>query len=89
MESIIRNVAEIDAADRQALEHVVGRQLRENEQIVIQIENTKASSPAANGAPSPGKLPAWCNVYEGLSDAEVAELERVVLTRADMSRATD
>jgi hypothetical protein len=31
-------------------------------------------------------LPAWCNVYEGLSEGEIADLERIVLTRADLSR---
>jgi predicted DNA-binding antitoxin AbrB/MazE fold protein len=31
-------------------------------------------------------LPAWCNVYEGLSDDEVADLEKVILQRADLTR---
>lgn len=35
-----------------------------------------------------GGLPEWCNVYEGLSEEEIAEMEQVVLTRADMTRAT-
>lgn len=89
MESITRNVAEIGAADRQALEHVVGQQLRENQQVVIHIVNMDVPLAPANGKSPPGKLPEWCNVYEGLSDAEVAEIEKVVLTRADLSRATE
>jgi hypothetical protein len=35
-----------------------------------------------------GKLPAWCNVYEGLTDWQVADLEKIVLTRADLTRST-
>ena len=31
-------------------------------------------------------LPDWCNVYEGLSDEEIAEIERIALTRADLTR---
>jgi hypothetical protein len=89
MESITRNVAEIDATDRQALEHVVGRQLLENQQVVIQIVNIDVPPVPANGKSPPGKLPEWCNVDAGLSDAEVAEIEQVVLTRADLSRATE
>ena len=89
MESITRNVADINSTDRQALEHVVGRQLRENQQVVIHIVNMDVERPKGNGTPPAGKLPEWCNVYEGLSDDEVAELEQVVLTRADLSRAAD
>lgn len=37
METFLRNVAEIDANDRRSLEHVVGRSLRENQQVMIQI----------------------------------------------------
>lgn len=31
-------------------------------------------------------LPDWCNVYEGLSDEEIADLQRIILQRADLSR---
>lgn len=31
-------------------------------------------------------VPEWCDVYTGLSDQEVAELEQVILRRADFSR---
>lgn len=89
MESITRNVAEIAAADRQALEHVVGQQLRENQQVVIHIVNMEVQPAKSNGTQPPGMLPEWCSVYEGLSDQQVAELEEVVLTRADLSRTAE
>ena len=31
-------------------------------------------------------LPKWCDVYAGLSDDEIAELEKVILIRADLTR---
>lgn len=34
-------------------------------------------------------LPEWCNVYAGLSDEEIAELEETILTRADLTRSSD
>ena len=37
MESIVRNVKDIEADDRRSLEHVVGQQLQDNQQIVIQV----------------------------------------------------
>ena len=94
MDTVIRNVDEIDAQDRQALEHVLGQSLRENQQLVIQIVNLQvpagaAQSPVphkANGTPS---LPEWCNVYAGLSDQQIAALEQTILTRADLSRPSE
>ena len=91
METVIRNVDEIDAHDRQALEHVLGKSLTENQQLVIRIVNLQvprgtAQTPVlqvANGAPT---LPEWCNVYQGLSDEEVAEMEKTILQRADLGR---
>jgi hypothetical protein len=37
MVSIIQNVKDIDTDTRQALEHVVGQQLRTNQQVVIRV----------------------------------------------------
>jgi hypothetical protein len=86
MESIIRNVRDIDTADRQALEHVVGSVLRENQQLIIQVVSVDLSDsqPQASG----NGLPEWCNVYEGLTDAEVDEIEKSIV-RSRGSRAFD
>ena len=94
METVIRNVDEIDAHDRQALEHVLGQSLSENQQLVIRIVTLQVPTSAAqipiphevNGAPS---LPEWCNVYEGLSDGEIAEMEKTILQRADLTRPSE
>ena len=91
MKTVICNVDDMDGRDRQALEHLLGHSLHETQQLVIGIVDrqtsfSEATAPAprqANGDPA---LPEWCNVYEGLSDAEVADLEQIILQRADLSR---
>jgi len=37
MDSITRNVKDIEADDRRSLEHVVGQQLRDNQEVVIRV----------------------------------------------------
>jgi hypothetical protein len=90
METVIRNVGDIDAQDRQALEHVLGQRLRENQQLVIGIVDLHVSSDTAsgwaNGTPS---LPEWCNVYAGLSDDDIDDIEKTILQRADLSRPSE
>jgi hypothetical protein len=87
MESIKRSVKDIDTADRRALEHVIGQHLSENQQVVIQVLDVDVANrdmPASNpqGVPPP-TLPAWCNVYEGLSDAEIADIESSIVRSHD------
>jgi len=101
MESVIRNVRDIDTTARRALERLLGETLCDDARLVIEIidsvepyaaaETPPAHSPkpspgtpaAARGAPT---LPDWCDVYNGLSDEEISELEDTVLQRADLSR---
>lgn len=83
MNKVVRDVRDIENDDRRALEHVVGRTLRNNQRLVIQILNFEQSDPAT-AAPkaSPATLPEWCNVYAGLSAAEIADVEKIALARA-------
>jgi len=43
----------------------------------------QSTASVSDGEPN---LPEWCDVYAGLSDQEMAELEQVILRRADFSR---
>lgn len=92
MQTVIRNVSDINDQDRQALEHVLGQQLSENQQLVIQVVKLQVApiAPAESGGRrnSDVILPEWCNVYAGLSDDEIAELEKAILTRADLTRSS-
>jgi hypothetical protein len=88
MEAVTRNVKEIGTADRQALEHVLGTPLSEDQRVVIQVLSAEAVNVVTpNGAlrkaepdkAEPDKLPEWCNVYEGLSDEEIDDIERSIV----------
>lgn len=83
METIIRHVRDLDFSERSALEHLVGHSLHDNQHLVIQVVNAEAQ-PATRSVGD--TLPEWCNVYEGLSDEEIAGVEQTVLRRADLSR---
>ncbi len=84
METVVRNVRDLPKNDRSALERVVGHQLRESQQLVIQVMSVSLEEPAQAPLAS-GELPAWCNVYQGLSDPEIDELDSAIV-RSDLSR---
>jgi hypothetical protein len=87
MESIIRNVTEIDQADRQALEHVIGQDLRDHQQLVIRVVDADMSEPPPAQTPSAEDgIPEWWKVYEGLSDEDVDRLDGAIRQRADLTR---
>ncbi|HEV3345330.1 MAG TPA: hypothetical protein VG125_33440 [Pirellulales bacterium] len=77
METLVRNVRDLDQSDRSALERVVGHQLRESQRLVIQVINAGVEEPAARTADD--ELPAWSDVYEGLSDSEIDELDAAIV----------
>jgi hypothetical protein len=84
METIIRYVKDLGRSERSAIEQLVGHTLHETEQLVIQVMNA-AVQPTAGG----GLLPDWCNVYAGMSDEQIADVEQAVLRRADLSRTSE
>ncbi len=80
MEEIIRNVRDINNADLTALEHVVRRKLHENQQVIISVVNLDIAAPLpARSQTSAAGLPDWCNVYEGLTDKEIDEIEKPII----------
>src|SRR5438093_1373533 len=89
METIVRNVRELKGDDRSAAEQLVGHSLRENQKLVIQVVNLDLATGRPGNGTSTGKLPDWCNVYEGLTDEEIADLEKTILTRADLTRPSE
>jgi len=90
METITRNIRDISQPDKLALEHVIGQQLAENQQIIIQICSLDLNSSSAPFASDPTQgLPDWCNVYAGRSDEQIKSIETTVLQRANLTRITD
>ena len=90
MENIERNVRDIDAVDRDALEHVVGQALRDNQRLIIQIAEVDVGGEVSgNNHQQPKALADWTNVYEGLNDQEIEEIEAVILDRDHWTRNSD
>jgi hypothetical protein len=89
METIIRHVRDIDTAERHMLEHVIGQQLQENQKIIIQVVglgNEAAAEPAGTEVSPSDQLPEWCNIYEGLSEKEIDEIDAIIRERANLTR---
>ena len=87
MESIVRNVRDIDAGDRHAIEHVVGTTLRDNQRLIIQLADIEIPAEPAPTDARPGqKFEDWTHFYDGLSDEEVDEIDKIIKTRANLTR---
>jgi hypothetical protein len=89
MESVVRKVRDIDEDERQVLERVLGRELKENQQVIIQVvtpgKEAAQQTEAANGQEK-DDLPEWCNVYEGLTDQQIADVDAAIRERANLTR---
>jgi hypothetical protein len=83
---IIRDVRDITGPDRDVLEQALGQKLRDNQRLVVQILTlTDTPTEEAAGAPAT-ELPEWCDVFRGLSDEEIAGVERAARQRLDLTR---
>ena len=90
METIMRNVRDMDAPNRQTLERLIGRRLTDDQRLIIHVLNVdEPHAPSPQSAEGPGPLPPWCNVYEGLTDEAISAVETTILTRADLARAAE
>ena len=83
METVVHNICDLTNAERSAAEQLVGHALRDHQQLIIQVV-------VGNGVtdqPTQVRevLPDWCNVYEGLTDAQIADIEQSIV-RSDSSR---
>jgi hypothetical protein len=57
---------------------------------MIHILNVDESHlPSPESAAGSGPLPAWCNVYEGLTDEAISAVEATFFTRANLTRAAE
>jgi hypothetical protein len=78
---MIRDVRDLSLDERQALELVLGKSLRDDEIVSIDVASAPVSSVTVDAA----TVPDWWNVYQGLSDADIDELDRSI-QRLDMTR---
>lgn len=68
METVTHNVCDLGEDERSAVERLVGHGLRENQQLIIQVVSVELGVQAPADSSNGDELPAWCNVYEGLTD---------------------
>jgi hypothetical protein len=88
METVIHQVGNLGDGERSAAEQLVGHPLHQNQQLVIHVVDLEPISTEPSLGAEGQQLPDWCNVYAGLSDAEVAALERAISQRLDLTRST-
>ncbi len=86
METIKRQVGELQANERSAAELLLGHRLRGNEQLILHVVELDVVAPPDNDAQLAQTLPEWCNVYKGLTDAEIDDIDKSI-TRCDMTRS--
>jgi hypothetical protein len=85
METITRQVGELRPNERSAAELLLGHRLRGTERLILQVLDDSVPPPAEDSRP-PQTLPDWCNVYEGLSDEEVENIQRSI-ARCSLTRS--
>jgi hypothetical protein len=85
METIRRQVGELQANERSAAELLLGHRLRGNEQLILQVLQLDVTEPPKEDSRPAQTLPDWCNVYEGLTDEEIENIHRSI-TRCNLSR---
>ena len=79
METVIHNICDLNGNERSAAEQLVGHVLGENQQLVIQIVNVgEASRETEPSSSKPIAVPAWWNIYEGLSEDRIEELDQAI-----------
>jgi hypothetical protein len=86
MKNHIINVRDMDSRDRPVFERAIGRPLQENVQLMIQLVGADASA-SPDGATA--HMPEWSDVYNGRSDEEIAEVEKIALARVELSRPSE
>jgi hypothetical protein len=87
METSTYQVRDIDPADRQVLEGLVGQRLRDDQHVVIGVLNPAAAPTRESpNKAEPAEVPSWWNVYEGLSDVEIERLDQAIRQRANLTR---
>jgi hypothetical protein len=75
MDKVARHVQEIDAAEKRVYESVLGQVLQADQQVIVQVITPGASPDATTGGQHlADQLSDYCNVYDGMSQTEVAEL---------------
>lgn len=82
--TIVRDVRDITGPDRDVLEHALGERLRDDQRLVVRILSPADAGPEPTRPGAGAALPDWCDVFRGLSDEEIADVESAVRRRLDL-----
>ena len=78
------DVTELDEPHRRALEEVIGQDLTAHQRLTIQV--SEVDQPVETPAHSKQSLDEWTSIYSGLSEADIESIDKVIKTRANLSR---
>jgi hypothetical protein len=87
METVIRNVRDLDQIDRSAMERVLGHELNETERIIVNVVSLDLAPTVVPASANPADVPPWWNVYEGLDEEEIDRLDGAIRERANLTRS--
>ena len=85
METITRDVGQMKKQERSAAELLVGHALREHERVIVHVLSLDANEAVSEVAQPTAILPDWCNVYKGMTDQEVDDVQQSI-TRCNVTR---
>lgn len=88
METITRDVGQMKTQERSAAELLVGHALREHERVIVHVLSLDTDVAAPGDSQPAGVLLDWCNVYAGMTDQEIDEVEQS-LTRCNVTRSLE
>jgi hypothetical protein len=89
METVVRNVGDLNPGDRSAMERVIGHALGEAHRLVIQVVPLESATPNSQPGDELPELPEWTDVYNGLTDKEIDDLDPAIRERSNLSRSVD
>ena len=78
------DVANLDAPHLRALEEVIGQDLAANQRLVISV--IEVAMPQTAAPREAQTLEDWTHVYDGLSDEEIEDIDKIAKTRANLTR---
>ena len=85
MEPIVRDVTTLDEPHRRALEEVLGTELLSNQRLVIQVqERDRPTASSSEGDRPRQSLTEWTAVYDGLSEGQIDDIDRMSKVRAEL-----
>src|SRR5439155_12471759 len=90
METVVYRIRELSRNERSAAEQLVGHVLRDDQQLFIQVVEPEAASAGMSSSGSSGPSPPpWENIYRGLSDERIDELDNAIRQRANLTRINE